>query len=148
MATQPIVKGAIKVSGVPDGACFTTFADLLKSLGTYLTVEIPNQVFSNIIISSTQPGSADAGKIWWRLSNAGTFIGIYTYANNVWNQVIPTPNEIFWIYGDSANPPAGFSFAAVEELFDPVDYTHIIASAAPAGGVPPFVYFPVIYVGF
>lgn len=148
MAELQIVNGAIKVKGIPDGTCFTNFTELLQSLSTYLTVEIPNQVFSNIIISPSQPGAADANKIWWRISNAGTFVGIYTYANNVWNQVLPAPNQIFWLYGSSATPPPGFSYTAVATTLSAPDYAELIALAVPNGGPEPYRVYPALYVGF
>jgi len=147
MAIQ-IVKGAVKVEGVPDVTCFTTFTELLRSLGTYLTVEIPNQNFSNIVISNSQPGAADANKIWWRISNSGAFIGIYTYANNIWNQVLPAPNQIFWLYGDSDNPPPGFSFDAVAATLSAPDYAELIALAVPNGGPAPYRVYPALFTSF
>lgn len=146
MGTQSVIKGAIKVQGVPSSACFTTFAELLNSLGTYLSVEIANQTFSNIIISTAQPGQADRDKIWWRIANSGGFVGIYAYSNGVWSQVFPAPNQIFWLYGSSSTPPAGFSFDLVQTLFSAPNYATLIANAIPAGPGP-YVYYPAIYSG-
>lgn len=148
MATQSSIKGVIKVQGVPDSACFITFADLLRALGDYLVVDIPNQTFSNVVISNVQPGQADRDKIWWRLSNSGTFVGIYQFSNGEWIQIFPAPNQIFWLYGDSSDPPTGFKFLdGTEGIFTAPHYAQIIAMAVPNGGVPPFVYYPAIYVG-
>jgi len=148
MVATSSIRGVIKVAGVPDSACYTTFADLLRSLGDYLIVDIPNQTFSNVIISNVQPGQADRDKIWWRLSNSGVFVGIYGYANNVWSQVFPAPQQIFWLYGSSATPPPGFKFLdGTEGIFSAGNYNQIIAMAVPNGGVPPFVYYPAIYTG-
>ncbi len=148
MATQQVIKGAIKVQGVPESACFTTFVELLNSLGTYLTVEIQNQVFSNVVISNQQPGQADRGKIWWRIANSGSFVGIYFFQNGDWVQIFPAPQEIFWLYGDSSNPPAGYKFLeASDNLIPLADYNQLIALATPNGGVPPFSTYPAIFVG-
>jgi hypothetical protein len=146
MATQSSIKGAVKVAGVPDSACFTTFADLLRSLGTYLTVEIPNQTFSNVVISNSQPGQADRDKIWWRLSNSGSFVGIYYYSGGVWVQIFPAPQQITWLFGDSSNPPPGYSFDLVQTVFSAPDYAALIAMAIPVGG-PTFVYYPALFTG-
>lgn len=148
MANQSVIKGAIKVEGIPDSACFTTFSELLKSLGTFLTVEIPNQTFSNIVISNAQPGAADRDKIWWRLSDAGVFIGIFFYSNGVWEQVFPPPQTIFWLYGSSDTPPAGFQYlGSGQTIFSAPDYAQLIAMAIPNGGPEPYSYYPAIYVG-
>lgn len=147
MANIGSIKGAIKVAGVPDTACFTTFADLINALGEYLRVEIPIQSVSNLIISNVQPGQADRDKPWWRISNSGSFIGIYTYNDGVWSQVLPAPGQVFWLIGDSDNPPAGYSFTAVASALSGPDYTALIAQAVPVGG-PPFTYYPALYIGF
>lgn len=148
MAIQQIIKGAIKVQGVPESACFKSFPQLLNALGTYLTVEIQNQEFSNVVISNQQPGQADRGKIWWRIANSGSFVGIYFFVNGEWAQIFPAPNEIFWLYGDSADPPEGFKFLEESDgILTGADYAQLIALAVPNGGVPPFKYFPAIYTG-
>jgi len=146
MATQSVITGAIKVAGVPDSACFTNFPELLRSLEQYLLVQIPNQTFSNVVISVQQPGSADVDKIWWRLSNSGSFIGIYGFANGIWNLVFPAPQQIIWVYGDSDNPPPGYSFDLVASVLSPAVYTSLSATFLPAG-VGPYEYFPVVFVG-
>jgi hypothetical protein len=149
MAIQSVITGAIKVKGVPSSACFTDFADLLKSLGDYLLVEIPNQSFSNVVISVSQPGQADRGKIWYKLSSAGTYVGqfIYAGASGTWVQITPAPNQIFWLYGDSATPPAGYNFDLVQTLFSIPDYTALMNQAIPAGLTAPYKYYPAIWVG-
>lgn len=142
--------GTLKLIGNPEGQCtnFQSFAELLSAIANNIGVDVNNQSFSNLVISNVQPGAADRDKVWWRLSNSGTFVGIYTYANNVWNQVYPAPQQIFWLYGSSDTPPAGFSFDLVQTVFSAPDYTQLIALAVPNGGVPPFSYYPALYVGF
>lgn len=146
MSTQSSIKGAIKVAGVPDSACFTTFAELLRSLGQYLTVDIPNQTFSNVVISVSQPGQADRDKIWWRLGGSGTFVGIYGYTGGQWVQVFPAPQQIFWLYGDSSAPPTGFSFDLVSTVFTAPQYATLMGQAISDGGGG-YVYYPAIFVG-
>lgn len=141
------ITGAIKVLGLPNEACYTSWKDLFESLGKYLGVEIPDQAFSNVVISNTQPNAADRNKIWWRLSNSGTFIGVYWYANNVWSQIFPASGQITWVLGDSANPPAGYSFTAVQAAMTAPDYAILMNQAVPAGLVGPYTYFPTLWTG-
>lgn len=143
---QPAIRGTLKSIGVPGEACFTNFSELLNLLGTYLVVEIANQNFSNIIISNSQPAAADRNKIWWRLSNNGSFVGIFAYSGGVWVQIFPAPQQIFWLYGNSASPPQGFSFAAVQTVFSSGDYTQLMTMAIPSGPGP-YTYYPALYVG-
>lgn len=150
MAIQSSIRGALKVSGNPDSVCVAvnSFSELISLISQYLTVDISNQTFSNVVISPQQPGQADRDKIWWRISNAGSFVGIYAYANGVWSQIFPAPNEIFWLYGSSDDPPAGFKFVeASDGIFTGPQYAELIAKAIPTGGPAPYVYYPAIYVG-
>lgn len=149
------IKGAVKVTGIPDGACYTNFSELLASLGQYLTVEIADQNFSNVVISVSQPGTADVDKIWWRLGGSGTFVGIYTYNPNTqtWVEIYPVPGQVTWIngtadYPDSASPPPGWSFTAVALAMSAPQYTAVITPTLYPAGPGPYTYYPVIFVGF
>lgn len=148
MAIQQVIKGAVKVQGVPESACFTTFAQLLNALGTFLTIEIPNQAFSNVVISNQQPGQADRNKIWWRIANSGGFVGVYFFVNGEWIQVLPAPSQVYWLFGDSNNPPTGFKLLEESDgIVTGTDYTELISLAIPFGGVPPWKIYPAIYSG-
>ena len=153
MATVSSIKGVIKVQGVPESACFSNFSELLNALGQYLVVEIPNQTFSNVIVSTQQPGAADTDKIWFRRSNTGQFVGIYGFSAGSWIQLFPAPNEVFWLHPsaddpDSDTPPPGYKLLELSDgYFTPADYAAVIAQAVPAGGVPPYTYYPAIFVG-
>lgn len=149
MATQSSIIGALKVIGNPEGECATyqSFSELLAAIAQSLGVEIPNQSFSNVIISNVQPGSVDRDKIWWRMSNSGTFVGVYVFSNSTWVQVLPAPQQVFWLYGDSANPPDGFSFDAVATVFSAPVYTALITNNALPAGAGPYEYYPALYVG-
>jgi len=149
------VKGTIKVTNIPQGACFNTFEELLASLGQYLTVEIPEQNFSNVVISVAQPGTADVGKIWWRLGGSGTFIGIYTFNHNTgtWVQVYPAPGEVFWLtgtadYPDSDTPPPGWSFTAVALAMSAPQYAAVITPNLFPAGPGPFTFYAALWVGY
>ena len=127
---QTVIKGAIKVQGVPESACFDTFAQLLDSLGKYLTVEIATSAVSNVIISNVQPSALDKDKIWFRRSNSGSFVGIYVYTGTKWIQVLPAPQQVFWLYGDSSNPPDGFAFIQNGDgTFTAAEYAILISQA-------------------
>lgn len=96
--------------GIPQNACFTNFQELLSLLQQYLVVQVPRSI-SNVIISNTQPTSAERNSLWVRENNGGQFIGIYVYDGTTWRQVLPTPNGIFKMYGDSRSIPEGFLLA-------------------------------------
>lgn len=143
-----IVKGSIVVQNLPDLACFTDFRELLLSLQTFLSVEIPASI-TNVIISNIQPGDDQRQSLWIRLSNGGNFIGVYFFAVGAWRQVFPQPNGVFWMFGDSRDIPNGYLL--VDE-----DNPHFTTSGAQkimsnyvvsvAGDF--FTYFAVTFEGF
>lgn len=85
---ENLVKGQLVVQGIPENACFTSFVDLLKSLPTYLGVQVPASI-TNVIVSNVQPTSSQTTSIWFRMSNAGSFIGIYVFSQGVWHNIYP-----------------------------------------------------------
>lgn len=111
-----VIKGSIVVQGVPEAACFDTFSELLNSLSKYLSVEIAQSSISNVVISNQQPGALDVNKIWFRLANSGSFIGIYKFSGTQWVQVLPAPGQVFWMAGNSASPPTGFALLPDDEV--------------------------------
>lgn len=85
---ENVVSGALVVQGIPENACFTSFTDLLKALPTYLGVQIPASV-TNVIVSNVQPSSSQTTSIWFRYSNAGSFLGIYVFSQGEWHNIYP-----------------------------------------------------------
>lgn len=146
---QTVIKGAVKVQSVPQDTCFDTFAQLLQSLGTYLTVEIPASSVSNVVISNQQPGASDKGKLWVRLSNSGSFLGLYTYSGAMWNQVpAGAPGQVYWLIGDSSTPPDGFQFIDNSDgTFTGPEYALFIINAILLGAGPDYLYYPARYIG-
>ena len=102
-----IVRGALKIDELPEGACFESFEALLKSLPKWLTVEVPRSV-TNVIVGATQPNDDQRDFLWVRRGNDGGFKGIYVYALGEWRQVAPAPQQVYWMYGDSRDLPDGF----------------------------------------
>lgn len=153
MPTEPVISGAIVPINIPDGACFTNFADLIRSLGEYLGVEIPNQDFSNVVISIQQPGTADIQKLWVQIGNSGTFIALRSYVPSlgVWAQLFPVPASVTWIaatpdYPDSDSPPPGWRLLEAGDTV--ATYATIMAQAEPPGLVGPYRFYPAIFIGF
>jgi len=106
-ANQNIIKVPLKINGLPDLACFESFEAFLQSLPEFLVGEISGSV-TNVVISNQQPGEDERDKIWFRLTNSGTFIGVYVFSEGVWVQLFPPPNQVVWMYGDSRNIPQGY----------------------------------------
>lgn len=102
------VKGAVKISGFPEGICFKSFEDLLKQLPNFLTVEIPQSI-TNVVVSNIQPLDSQRDSVWFRRDNSGTIIGIYVFSGVKWKQLWPVPGGIFWVYSADGSVPEGYS---------------------------------------
>lgn len=113
--TTDVTRAPIVVTGLLDTKCFTTWQDFIKDLPDLIAAEVPNSI-TNVIISNVQPSSSQTTSIWFRLSNDGSFLGLYVFSAGAWHQIYPvnvdTPvvtTQIFWLFGDSSQPPAGFT---------------------------------------
>lgn len=141
-----LVEGALKIQGLTDLTCFTTFLDLLKALEQYVAVEIPDTI-TNVIISNVQPTDPSRNVIWFRSNNAGSFTGIFVYSGGEWVQMFPTPLARFSILGDSNNPPPGYKVVtADEDGYDTAQVAFLKERWYPSGDGP-YTMFDVIYTG-
>lgn len=138
-----------KVKGLPDGVCVNSFSEFIKLLEDYLVIEIPGTV-SNVVVGVNQPAENERSKIWFRVDNSSSFIGIYVYSGGSWQKIYPLTGQVFWVHGDSRNVDPGFKlidennsqFTAAEANFfkslylpNPIDASF-------------YTYFAVTYEGF
>lgn len=148
MATQNVIKGAIKVKNLPDDACFTTFADLLKSLETYLGVVLPVGDISNVVISTQQPGDSDRDKLWLRRANSGKVIGFYVFSEGKWLPLSPAGNQVFWFYGDHRDPQPGYKFIELGDgVFNSSEYPQFLAQCIKDSTNTFYKYYGAIFIG-
>lgn len=108
---QNTVASALHVIALPERACFTTWREFIESIPQFIGVEVPASV-SGVIVGAAPPGEGDRDKIWFRRDNSGAFLGIYAFQNGAWRKLIQTLDgveQIFWVVGDSENPPDGFT---------------------------------------
>ena len=151
--SSDITRANIVLTGLPDTKCFTSWQDFLQELPNFLGVEISASSITNVIVSNVQPTSSQTNSIWFRTSNDGSFIGIYVFSQGAWQNIYPinvdspvTTNQIFWFFGDSTQPPAGFT--------NTNDYTGLSAAVQAAlaamwvneTGV--FTYYSAVFTGF
>lgn len=145
MPTPTIAVGTVKVRNFPEEFCFETFEQFLAALQELLVVEIPASV-TNVIVSNLEPSSSQRSSVWFRYDNAGSFIGIYLFTDGEWIQVLPPPNQVVWMFGDSDNLPAGFQLVdSSNPNFTGPELTHLQAFFYPPGATPPYTYFAVTY---
>lgn len=101
------VQGELKITNLPDLACFESFEELLLALPTYLRVYVPVSI-TNVVIGNTEPDDTQRNFLWIKRNNAGNVVGFYLFSNGAWNQFIPTPGEITTVVGASNAPPVGY----------------------------------------
>lgn len=144
MSSSNNINGSIVLVGLPDTLCYQTIEELVNDLPNILQVSIDPPLITNVIVSATQPLSGQAGSVWFRVSNGGTFIGIYMFSGGTWTQVFPAPGEIRWVVGDSANPPAGFILTDNAAYLSSAIKAHLHTFWYPNGGSGPWQYFSVV----
>jgi hypothetical protein len=105
--TVSTVVGELVLKALPELQCFTNFNDFLKQLPALYAVEVPSTV-TNVIVSPSQPTSNQTSSVWIRMSNASQFYGLYVFSEGQWIQIVPAPQQVIWMYGDSQNPDPGY----------------------------------------
>ena len=142
------ITGAVKVIDVPDDACLTTVRDLLLSLQKYLAVEFGVERITNVAVSSDEPGDMDRDMVWFRLDNAGNFLGIFVFVQGSWVQMFPPPGALYKIVGDSASPPDGYALVTnLLPQFTDAMVAKLQQEWVPAPNGIDYRIFHVVYVG-
>lgn len=148
-----ITRGNIVLTGLPDTKCFTSWQDFIAALPDLLGVEIPVSSITNVVVSNIQPSSSQTNSIWFRVSNAGSFIGIYVFADGAWQQIYPvnvdTPvvtNQIFWFFGDSTQPSPGWENTQDFTGLSVAVKANLFAQWENEAGT--YTYYSAVYVGF
>lgn len=142
------ITGSVKVVGLLEEGCSLSAQEFLLSLQELLAIEIPVQRITNVIISNQQPGDEDRNTLWVQRTNGGSVIGIRVYSAGKWVQVFPAPNQVYWLYGDSREPPAGYVvITAGSGQFTVAQYNDLITNAISDPTNTYFVYYPAVFVG-
>jgi hypothetical protein len=128
---ENIIKANLVIENIPENACFETFIELLKAIPQYMSVAIPETI-TNVIVSNIQPNSSQTTSVWFRLSNAGTFLGIYVFSSGQWNNIYPINdgNQIqieTFVSIDGTVPDGWTKIAVGDPLLPPAVVTDIVA---------------------
>lgn len=78
---------------LPDGACFTSWQDVVDAFATAMRVTLPSD-YGQIIISELEPDPADRDKIWFEVDASGRVLNIRSWdstAPGSWERVEPEP---------------------------------------------------------
>lgn len=106
-AANDVIRGALKLDNFMESKCFTTWQDFIAAIPSMFSVEVPESI-TNVTVGNVQPGDSDRDHLWIRKDTAGSFMGLYIYAQGSWKKIYPAPNEIFLVYGDSRTLDPGY----------------------------------------
>lgn len=143
--------GALHVIALPERACFTTWQDFIESIPRFIGVEMPVG-FSGVVVGPMPPGEGDRDKIWLFRDNGGNVNGLFAFQNGAWRLIIqnlPSVTQIYWVVGDSENPPDGFTVIQEGDITMPASTALAIrAQFAPNPVGPGFNYFAMRFSGY
>jgi hypothetical protein len=143
-----VVQGVLKLIGSTDGQCWTNMDDFIRWFVSNVGVEIGTEI-TNIKVSSSAPTDAQRNYLWFRMSNSGSFIGIYLWGAGTWNLVWPLVGQIIRMYGRSDQPPSGFAVADTSAAGLPTAVVAMLqASWVLNSGGTYWDLFDVVFVGF
>ncbi len=129
---ENVIKANLVIENLPQNACFTSFLDLLQSIPQYMSAAIPSSV-TNVIVSNIEPTSSQTTSIWFRFSNAGTFLGIYVFSAGVWHNIYPINDgnqvQIQTFVSVDGTVPSGWKKVEVgDPLLPPAVVTALVAN--------------------
>lgn len=152
--TANVVLVPIVLNGLPDTQCFADFKSFLAALPNFLVAEVPTSI-TNVIVSNSQPTDSQTTDVWFRLSNDGSFLGIYVFSQGAWQQIypvnvygtsIPDTSQVFWFVGDSTQPPPGWTNTNDYTGFDAGTQAALAAMWYNNGTIN--VYYSAVFTGF
>lgn len=144
-----VVSGSLKTKGIPQDVCFESFAELLKSLEKYVTVEVPRSI-TNVTVGDTPPGEDRRDNLWVRFDKSGNYLGNWVFVKGNWQLAYTfAPNQIIWMTGDSRVIPQGFKLVDENNGSVPSDVAQVLQGqyviATDNFGLPYYRYFAVTY---
>lgn len=142
------VQGVLKLQGLLDEGCFTSWKEFVASIPDLFSVELPNDI-TNVTVGSSQPSDSERDHLWIRTDGSGSFVGLLIYASGAWRQIYPAPNQIFLMYGDSRSVPVGYTLVSDDPNLSTSEVQNL-QKIWTQGGTSPTWYtvFHVTYTGF
>ena len=145
---QDVIRGALKLDNFMENKCFSSWEDFVKAFPSMFSVEVPPDI-TNVSIGAAEPSATDRDHLWIKLDGAGSFVGLYIYAQGAWQKIYPLSNQLFFMYGDSRSLPAGYTLAANDPNISASQLTQM-QKIWTLGGTSPswWTTFHVTYTGF
>jgi len=148
MSITPI---PLTITGLSEEECFegSTFYEAIKAILAKVRVLVPDSI-TNVVVGNEEPNDSQRDYVWFRLDNAGNYVGTFLYTGGDWKQIDPVPQALTWVYGDSTSPPDGYLPAndASISVLTSGEKTALELLWYPSGAVGPWSIYQVVYVGF
>ncbi len=142
------VKGAVKISGLLDRECFSSWRDFLESLPRLLTIDIPTRILG-VVFSKSEPGEDSNDVLWVNRDASGQVVGIYAFQNGKWEPLYTFgAGQIHWFWGDSTTPERGFKVILPGDTEVPSSIVGHIVPLYKISGAGRYEYFAARYIGF
>lgn len=147
---QNITLAPIVITGLSNTLCFTSLNDLLQYFSSNAFAAVPGTI-SNVTIGNVQPNATQRSNQWDFVNSDGNFQYIAFFDGTTWEQVLPAPQAVIWMYGapDSNTIPPGFTLIDDNNAKVTSDQAaHIGSFYGPTPGTPPYTYFAVTWDSF
>ena len=141
-----VIQGALKLKNFMESKCFSCWEDFIAAIPEMFSVEVPSNI-TNVTVGNTQPLDSERDHLWVRTDSSGSPIGLFIYSGGTWNQFLPPPNQIYYVYGDSRNIPPGYELASASTVLTASQILTLQKTwHAELGGW--YSIFHVVYTGF
>lgn len=143
-----LITGAVKVKNLPVDFALTNITELVKFLEKNAALQFDASEITNVFVSSEAPDTTQRDVIWYKINNAGSFVGIFVYVQDRWVQTFPLPAGIYKMTGNSNEVPSGYALITD----DLVGYTAAMVSKLQESWLRDptdsfWVIFEVVYIG-
>lgn len=91
---QTSITAPLKVLGIPETFCYENVTQFVQALATNLVAVIPTSI-TNVVVGNIEPNDTQRFSVWFRLNNAGTFVGIYVFSDGKWVPLFPPVTQFY-----------------------------------------------------
>lgn len=142
------IVGALKILKVPERECFKSWSEFINSIPDFVGVEVPATV-NGVIFSRSEPGDDFKDSLWVYRDSAGNVLGLYAWQGTSWKPLYTMPKyQVFWFWGDSDNPPAGFTAILTGDTEIPSGVVSALVSQYVVTTPNRYAYYAARYTGF
>lgn len=143
-----VIRGAVKVDGLPDRVSFSSWRDAILALPELLTIEVPPGAIG-VVVGQDTPSEDDRNKVWYRRDKSGAYLGAYGFQNGAWHEIQQTGlQQVYWVYGNSLDVPEGFTVIEPGDAAVPEVVVNKIIGQYVPNGVGGYSYFALRFSGY